>query len=162
MYDADGMLFANSWRRFADVTDGLSNTVCMSETINGSGAADTTTLPVGNEWKRAYRVYNGTITTPLTDSVCDAITTYRFNRGYAWVDGGAVNGMYNHYYAPNSKSADCLGRTSPGWKAARSYHTGGVQCLMGDGSVRFVGETIDLTIWRGAATRSGGEVVSLD
>jgi prepilin-type N-terminal cleavage/methylation domain-containing protein/prepilin-type processing-associated H-X9-DG protein len=162
MYNADGTLFANSWRRFADITDGLSNTVFMSETILGSGAVDSTILPTGNQWKRSYRVFNGSATTPLTDSTCNSLTTFRFNRGYAWVDGGAVNGMYNHYLAPNSKISDCLGRSSPGWKAARSWHSGGVQALMGDGSVRFISDTVDLLTWQAAATRAGGESVSLE
>jgi len=30
--------------------------------------------------------------------------------------------------------------------------------MMGDGSVRFIRDAVDLTIWRQAATRAGGEV----
>lgn len=39
-----------------------------------------------------------------------------------------------------------------------SWHTGGVHLLMGDGRVRFVTENIDLGLFRGIATRRGGEV----
>lgn len=40
-----------------------------------------------------------------------------------------------------------------------SWHTGGVHLLMGDGRVRFVTQSIDLGIFRGLATRAGGEVL---
>jgi hypothetical protein len=45
---------------------------------------------------------------------------------------------------------------------ARSYHTGIVHVLLMDGSVRAVSSNVDLSIWRGLATRNGGEVVSLE
>ena len=38
--------------------------------------------------------------------------------------------------------------TVTGGTGARSYHPGGVNCGLGDGSVRFVSETIDRLIWR--------------
>jgi prepilin-type processing-associated H-X9-DG protein len=41
-----------------------------------------------------------------------------------------------------------------------SFHPGGVNVLIGDGSVRFVRETIALNVWRGLSTRNGGEVLS--
>jgi prepilin-type N-terminal cleavage/methylation domain-containing protein len=44
--------------------------------------------------------------------------------------------------------------------ASRSRHAGGVHVLLGDGAVRFVSSSIDLSIWRGLATVSGGEVLS--
>ena len=42
---------------------------------------------------------------------------------------------------------------------SRSYHTGVVNVLLMDGSVRTVGNAVDLTTWRSLGTRSGGEVV---
>lgn len=42
---------------------------------------------------------------------------------------------------------------------ARSYHPGGVNALLGDGSVRFVKSTIDGMVWRALGTVAGGEVV---
>jgi prepilin-type N-terminal cleavage/methylation domain-containing protein/prepilin-type processing-associated H-X9-DG protein len=41
--------------------------------------------------------------------------------------------------------------------AASSYHTGGVNVCMADGSVHFVSETINYQVWRNVGTRSGGE-----
>ncbi|MCA9267327.1 MAG: DUF1559 domain-containing protein, partial [Planctomycetales bacterium] len=43
--------------------------------------------------------------------------------------------------------------------AARSQHPGGVNAAMGDGSVHFYSETINLATWRGLGTRNGREVV---
>jgi prepilin-type N-terminal cleavage/methylation domain-containing protein/prepilin-type processing-associated H-X9-DG protein len=45
---------------------------------------------------------------------------------------------------------------------ARSYHSGGVNTLMGDGSVRFVKSSINGSTWRSLGTPNGGEVVSGD
>ena len=46
-----------------------------------------------------------------------------------------------------------------GFRAARSRHTGGVNVLFGDGSVRFVNNSVDPLTWRRIGTRAGGEVV---
>ena len=42
---------------------------------------------------------------------------------------------------------------------SRSYHPGGVTCLLADGSVRFVTDQIDGTVWRALGTVAGGETV---
>ena len=44
--------------------------------------------------------------------------------------------------------------------AARSYHQGGVNICMGDGSVRFVRDSIPLLVWQGMGSRGGGETAS--
>ena len=43
--------------------------------------------------------------------------------------------------------------------AARSRHPGGVNVLMGDGSVHFVHDFIDLRIWQALATLDGGDLL---
>ena len=45
---------------------------------------------------------------------------------------------------------------------ADSYHPGGVNCLIGDGSVRFIKSSIGGITWRGLGTTAGGEVISGD
>lgn len=45
--------------------------------------------------------------------------------------------------------------------AARSRHTGGVNAVMLDGSVRFVADSVDLAIWRAASTTRGEEIYNL-
>ena len=45
---------------------------------------------------------------------------------------------------------------------ASSFHPGGVNVLLMDGSVRFVKSGISLTVWQALGTRAGGEVISAD
>ncbi len=42
-----------------------------------------------------------------------------------------------------------------------SYHPGGVNVAMVDGSVKFCPNTVDLLVWRGVGTRAGGEAAPL-
>jgi prepilin-type N-terminal cleavage/methylation domain-containing protein/prepilin-type processing-associated H-X9-DG protein len=46
-------------------------------------------------------------------------------------------------------------------QAAASYHTGGANVAMADGSVRFVAESIDFVVWQGVGSRNNGETVTL-
>lgn len=44
--------------------------------------------------------------------------------------------------------------------AARSFHKGGVNIVMGDGSVRFVRDSIALAAWQAMGSRGGGETIN--
>ncbi len=48
------------------------------------------------------------------------------------------------------------------YATARSRHPGGVSCLIGDGSVKFVSNSISLQTWRAASSINGGEVLAND
>ena len=85
--------------------------------------------------------------------------------GYAWY----VATLYNHVAPPNWKGLDCGVGTSitdaPSEHAiisARSNHPGGANSLLGDGSVKFVKESVNIATWRALGTRAGGEVISAD
>jgi prepilin-type processing-associated H-X9-DG protein len=43
-----------------------------------------------------------------------------------------------------------------------SNHPGGVNLLLGDGSVKFIKDSVSLQTWRALGTRNGGEVISSD
>ena len=43
-----------------------------------------------------------------------------------------------------------------------SFHPSGVNILMGDGSVRFLKDTVNVVTLRGLVTLNGGEVLSAD
>jgi len=153
---SDGAFYVNSQTRFRDFTDGLSNTVVMSESLVGSGETAPTSGPV--DPNRVFvSVPSGT---ELSATACDdsLVSTFNTMRGRAWADGALPYGLYNHFYGPNDRRPDCIRHSNPGWKAARSLHTGGVNVLLGDGSVRFAGDSIDGNVWRDLSTRSGGEV----
>jgi prepilin-type processing-associated H-X9-DG protein len=47
-----------------------------------------------------------------------------------------------------------------GFLSARSNFSGGVNVCFGDGSVRFIRDSISITAWRAFATRAGGEVIN--
>jgi prepilin-type processing-associated H-X9-DG protein len=42
---------------------------------------------------------------------------------------------------------------------ADSFHSGGVNCLMADGSVKFVKDSIDILTWFALGTKGNGEII---
>lgn len=62
---------------------------------------------------------------------------------------------------PNPENPPYSGPTSGyTYKSARSRHPGGVNVIMGDGSLRFVQDDIALATWRAMGTMNGSEVIS--
>lgn len=154
--NADGVIVARQCYRFRDITDGLSNTVVFGEQLLGDGAADSTTPPVNNDYRRRILVL--TSNTQTTPTNCAAGTNWSGTRGEKWIWHGRT--LYNHYYGPNAKSPDCYNASSGYFlTSARSAHTGGVQVGLCDGSVRFVSDNINLATWRALSTRGGGEIL---
>jgi prepilin-type processing-associated H-X9-DG protein len=88
-------------------------------------------------------------------------------KGCFWYnDKCGQGGGYSHISTPNLKA--CLfssdsdavqGHTMVG---ASSYHAGGVNVAMLDGSVRFIKNTINPMTWWALASKAGGEVLSAD
>jgi prepilin-type processing-associated H-X9-DG protein len=80
--------------------------------------------------------------------------------------------------APNSRAPDyglcfndlsnlapCTTDSSSGvdyYLASRSKHSGGVNALLCDGSVRFIKNSINVPTWQALSTRGLGEVISAD
>ena len=159
-YNADGMFYMNSAIRFADIEDGSSNTAAMSESILGAPFAGSTPDP-----RTVYAFIGGS---PVTDANCTAATLYNISdpRGFSWANGDTRCALYNHYLRPNSQRLDCIGYdpqtayTDTGWRTARSWHPGGVNVLLADGSVRNVADSVDPFIWRGLATCKGHEALT--
>ena len=127
----------NVKRAFADVTDGTSNTAAISEIVSGP------------------------------DKTADV-------RGLWWYDLGC---HYEHQYNPNSRSdavmdwgssfkmcdtskvfCDYSLHVSWGSRfAASSFHPGGVNLGLVDGSVRFANDTVNTAVWQALGSISGGE-----
>lgn len=174
---ADGAFEANVKGRFLGISDGLSNTVVFSESTLGEGPVAPNPGGVGplpvDDPRKVYTYLNGAA---VTDAACDAAaggatTTWNFDmlRGAQWASGAIRCASYNHYYPPNPAKPDCISIlnvlgpqrfTSVGFKAARSFHPGGVNVLLGDGAVRFVSDGILPETWTALATRAGNEVVA--
>ena len=161
----DGIFPAVTGVRITDIADGTSNTVAMSESILGDGAEVSPTQP-GDE-KVAYKYLGYTGTHPNDSNCAGAPSSWNgYNRrGFMWASGEARCVSYNHYYTPNSPNFDCVANDpsqtyiAVGYRAARSRHSGGVNVVLGDGSVRFVSNSVQRDTWLRLSTRNGGEVI---
>lgn len=161
---ANGPFYYLSTKRFGDIKDGTSNTVFFSEKRRGNGTADPQTdmltMPNTNTLEATYTAcmsLNPATATPLTS-----------RQGYSWVMGEMCCTTYNHVAPPNSTT--CAGIGFPGNMSnmamqvpPSSFHSGdGVNCMMGDNSVRFAASHIDLTVWRAMGTVNGRESFEAD
>src|SRR5262249_32941033 len=78
--------------------------------------------------------------------------------GAPWANGQHV---FLHVTPPDTRSCGFF-LALRAIMSASSRHPGGVNLLLGDGSVRFIKDSIHVAIWRALGTRSGGEVISAD
>ena len=152
-------VFAQIPVRIADITDGTSNTAAFGESLIGNGIA-ISGIPTDPQMIRhaILRVSGGNNPMPAD---CDGGNgTWSARRGEQWINGHYGHTLYNHFYTPNQAGKWDCGNASgnKGLTAARSAHTGGVNLLLCDGSVRFAADWIDPVAWRSLATRAGGEV----
>jgi prepilin-type N-terminal cleavage/methylation domain-containing protein/prepilin-type processing-associated H-X9-DG protein len=157
----DGVLYYLSKVKMTDMTDGTSNTCVFSEKIRGRGNPDP-------RWDMKTMPNQTTLATTL--STCKGLnpqtaTPLTSKQGYSWVMGEMCCTTYNHVSTPNTLT--CAGIGFPGNMSnmamdvpPSSYHSGGVNVVLGDGSVRFVNNGITLQAWRAMGTRGSGEVVS--
>jgi prepilin-type N-terminal cleavage/methylation domain-containing protein/prepilin-type processing-associated H-X9-DG protein len=152
----NGVFFYDSKTRFADIIDGLSNTAFFSERLLGDGSNSivspiedvflATTSPSTPD--EAVQMCNAVDITDLTNQ-------FPFFMGAPWADG---QHCYLHVAPPNSRSCGFL-YVLRAVMPPSSRHPGGVNLLMGDGSVHFIQNQIDLPTWRALGSRNGGEIV---
>ncbi|MDR3621280.1 MAG: DUF1559 domain-containing protein [Paludisphaera borealis] len=128
----------NTTYSFASITDGLSNTMMTSELLVAQSGASFDLR--GFTWCgptstfNAFTGPNSTLPDVVWPGLCNAIS---------------VN--------PPCTTADVTW-----YQAARSKHPGGVNVGMLDGSVRFMKNSINLSIWSALSSSHGGEIVSAD
>ncbi len=158
-----GIFYYDSSVKASAVTDGLSNTAYFSEKIRGTGMPNPRTDMLVNPNQTSLNA------TYLTCNQSNPLTTPPLTSrwGMSWVMGENCCTLYNHVATPNSLT--CAGLGFPGSMANMSMqvppssnHPGGVNVLMGDGSGRFIKNTVGLVVWRALGTRNQGEVVSAD
>ena len=129
--------------RFADITDGASNTLMMGEKFHQDAFFDSWTIDDSGE--KMYMVS-------------------------AWAWAGGMKGTADifcssavpinksvSYYTSKPNDISAQDRRFNGWG---SGHPGGVCFLFGDGSARFTSESLDQPTLVQVSTRAGGEVVS--
>jgi len=112
-----------------------------------------------SDYKRPLRMENISDGTSNTLMIGEDIGKLNIHNG--WPYSNTTNGTCA-IPLNNALIAGQPGFNNPGdWPnvySFRSRHTGGANFAMGDGSVRFVSQTIDLTTYRNLSTYSGGEV----
>jgi prepilin-type N-terminal cleavage/methylation domain-containing protein len=140
----------------AQITDGLSTTLAMSERVRANGAIPRT---------RTMHQAGGWFTTPaqcLTnfDTAANNWTGAPALGNWAgvrWPDGGMGFGGLTTNAPPNTVSCAYNSHDAqPGLYPPSSNHPGGVTAIMGDGAIRFIADSIDVGNLNAAATGLSG------
>jgi prepilin-type N-terminal cleavage/methylation domain-containing protein len=160
--DGNGPFWINKKYRFADITDGTSNTAAFTERIFGDF-----TNAMADELRDGF-ITTATPTTPdEAMSICQSIDwrdlSYQgySNNGGPWL-AGAASSTVIHFSVPPFARQCLFPRNFCMISAASSYHPNGVVVGLCDGSVRFVSRTISVATWRALGSRNGGEVLGPD
>ncbi len=149
--------------RLSGFTDGLSNTIALSEKPISS--------PAGGSPFRDWATFAGKPNVPFPYPAawvgfCAALSPAWYvapplESGRTWLLANTGNTGFFVLLTPNHPIPDC------GWGngyddgvfTARSYHPGGVNGAMADGSVRWFAASIDPATWQALGTRAGNEVL---
>jgi prepilin-type N-terminal cleavage/methylation domain-containing protein len=168
----NGMFARVRYRSFQDVTDGLSNTIMIAEFLKGDNT--------GNKWTitrdivRAQAFPGGFPAQFWTQAQLDTYGQQCVSgqgnhlsfAGFRWSAPGQYNGTINTMATPNPRwpachnCGGCGQADAQGIFPSRSLHPGGTMHAMGDGSVRFVSQTVNLTTYQAMGSADGGEATS--
>ncbi|QDT63596.1 DUF1559 domain-containing protein [Calycomorphotria hydatis] len=140
---ANGLFYVNSKVRIRDVTDGLSNTLAAGERAWEYWAVD----PNGDERLVPARAGLAIIARSKdgTNTTCDLC-------GFSDTLAVAGSGI-NHNDLLNSSLSYDEDRACASYS---SRHVGGAQFLLGDGSVRFLNENLDATLFINLGDKADG------
>jgi prepilin-type N-terminal cleavage/methylation domain-containing protein/prepilin-type processing-associated H-X9-DG protein len=153
-------MFGGTKVRLQGITDGTSNTAAFCERRKGD--------------------FNNGVITPETDlmfapgapataddavALCNSFDAtnpkyqWRSDYGAYWIQAYHWT-LYQHVNLPNTRG--CAFPPANCTMSANSGHTGGVNLVLCDGSVRFVTDGVSLSTWRALGTRNGAEVLGDD
>jgi prepilin-type N-terminal cleavage/methylation domain-containing protein/prepilin-type processing-associated H-X9-DG protein len=168
---SDGAFTVNLGTRIASFTDGLSNTLGVGEVKVAQAVLRNSQNPnVLNSPPPSLPAQVVALGGTFTPAICHT----------EWVNGIILHTGMTTVFPPNTQvsvvengqqydvdfTSDILGTTYTQMTyvtfGSRSYHPGGVNSLMMDGSCRFIKNTIAQSVWRAVGTRAGGEVISSD
>jgi prepilin-type N-terminal cleavage/methylation domain-containing protein/prepilin-type processing-associated H-X9-DG protein len=153
----DGLFWIASTTKFRDVIDGTSSTVLFAETLFGLRGPDTSNLvDARTQMKRVSG--GGPCSATAEDLVARAATRYEGRRAGQWIRDLSYTSMITSFFPPNAPDPDVThhGECVAG---ARSQHPGGVNVALADGSVRFVADSVELSLWRNLHARNDGQVL---
>jgi prepilin-type processing-associated H-X9-DG protein len=139
-----GMFYSDASTKFSDVRDGLSNTVMIGEKSSNTINWCSSFWYFGPYWGSGTHTSTHLIVWPPTSTLAPKSTP---NSPWGNQDG-------TQYCEKNKRGTYAWVMTSE--------HPGGVNVTMGDGSVRFIKNTINPYIWYSLQTVRGGEVISAD
>ncbi len=162
----DGAVAPNGSLDDASFTDGMSNTLAASEVkaftpyLRDGGTPGSTAVP--ND-PAAVAGFGGSFKTESghTEWVDSRVhqtgftTVFGPNTIVPYTDGGQT---YDIDYTSN-REGKTVDQITYAAVTSRSYHAGSVNSLLMDGSVRTIGENIDLGTWRKLGSRNDGQVV---
>jgi prepilin-type N-terminal cleavage/methylation domain-containing protein/prepilin-type processing-associated H-X9-DG protein len=143
----NGPIYRNSHITFAGVTDGLSNTVFAGE--KSPYLADATWVGIIPGYRHfAYNAFASSGTGGIGVNYDYPGAILAAHSGPSLYEDPVV------IHPPNSP----LGHTDEMY----SLHPGGANVLFGDGSVRFIKQSVNLLAWQALSSRAIGEVISAD
>jgi prepilin-type N-terminal cleavage/methylation domain-containing protein/prepilin-type processing-associated H-X9-DG protein len=165
---ANGMLKQGK-TKISEITDGTSNTIAFAE----DAGRDSRYLSPYTEgyWDGvSTRVAVEGALNPLDPGPAGGYTVYR--RYWRWAEpdeGYGVSGVPNNKFRPDHELSNwpsppfiAQGNNAGNNDEIASFHPSGANLLFGDGSVRFLKDSVSPVVLRGLVTLSGGEVISAD
>ena len=170
------MISYQSDTKMGDVSDGLSNTILAAEILTGSGASGGAGIFPRDIFYTNNGMFNAVVnknfpTQTELDTIGNAAKTspsgVRGSLGGNWAWYAAGQSTLNTAAPPNWKFPTTGGDCCPGgahdWGNGiippRSRHTGGVNTLFGDGSLRFIQNSVTLITFQCLGNRADGQVL---
>jgi hypothetical protein len=147
----NGPLQINKAMKFKDVTDGLSNVILIGEQSNKVKWIGAPSWEFENNQSQGPSGFHG----GWHGGEDLAVGTAQY---------GQAGGMATIVYGPNAACGDFFecGVVYSNSTNLASAHTGGIHALLGDGSVKFVSDSIDLPTFKMLGMRADGGVTSID
>lgn len=136
---------------YAAITDGTSNTMVLYESCGAP-------LAYG---PGKFQFVPPSLTGKVNaGDYASGTGAYAYLGGTGWADDGRVSGVQGCSSDGTARgTAPLTPMNSCNDSEAYSFHVGGCQVVMADGSVRFISENIDIRLWPGLITTANGELL---